>query len=287
MRVRSRLGRFGLGAALAVAGTSIALSGGTPAHAAVVNNTTAAPAGTVAASAVATCPPGQILTGAGGSIVGGGGNVTLTDVIPNIATATVTAWGHVNGGGVSPAFTVVAQAICLPVAPPPGYQLVVSSGPVNGAPIKTQPAFCPAGFRVMGLGAELAGGNGEVYYQSIAPDPALTVGVVTAGAAGGYVGPWGITTYAICGQPSAVAVPMLFDAAGPNNSASPKAQPSPVCPAGTRTTGVGGTVAPSATGSVLLSAIGANAAQDMTTATAVEDGTYLPPWDLRVFNICW
>jgi hypothetical protein len=267
-------------------GTGIAVASAAPAHAAVVNNPNSVPAGTTSARAVAACPAGQILTGSGGSVTGGG-DVTLTDVIPDIAAGTVTAWGHVNAGGVSPAFTVTAQAICAPIAPPAGYTVVAAPGPVDATPVKTWPASCPAGLRLMGTGARLVGGDGQVYYQQIAPDPALTTTIVTAGASGGYLGPWGIVAYAICGLPPAGVVPQLYDLTGPNNSASPKAQPSPVCPAGTFTFGVGAALSPSATGSVLLAALGANAAQDMATAGAVEDGVYLPTWLLRAYNICW
>jgi hypothetical protein len=274
-------------AALTVVGAGIAVAGGTPAQAAVINNANPVPAGTTSAAAVATCPAGQILTGSGGSVTGGGGDVTLTDVIPDIAAGTVTAWGHVNAGGVSPAFTVTAQAICAPIAAPAGYTIVVRPGPINATPIKTQPAACPNGLRLLGTGAELVGGNGEVYYQSIAPDPALTSSVVTAGAAGGYAGTWGIVAYAICGLPPAGVVPQLYDLTGPVNSVSPKAQASPVCPAGMFTTGVGGTLSPSTTGSVLLAALGADLAQDMATAGGVEDGVYLPSWAVQASNICW
>jgi hypothetical protein len=58
--------------------------------------------------------PGEFLTGAAGGINGGGGDVTLTDVIPDLAAQSVTVWGHSNPGAVPGAYEVVATAICVP-----------------------------------------------------------------------------------------------------------------------------------------------------------------------------
>lgn len=287
MAHRSWLARLGLAGALAIAGTGVALGAAAPAAATVANATVAAPAGTIMINAVATCPGGQYLTGAGGAVVNGNGDVTLTDIIPDTVARTVTVWGHANGGAAPAAYQVRAQAICLPGPPPPNYQLVVSRGPAGPAAWNSQPVACPAGTNLLGLGASLDGANGNVLYQTIRPT-SLTDGLVQAGAAAGFGGSWQLTAYAMCASPVPGFTPLpLSSATGLTNSVTPKATPGPVCPAGTVTTGVGGTVSRSALGNVMLSEVTSNAAQDQPTGGADEDGLYLPTWNLTTHNICW
>jgi hypothetical protein len=287
VKSQSRLARLAVAGCLVLAGTGASVVAATPAAAAVVGATTAAAAGTVSANAVATCPAGEFLSGAGGSIVNGNGDVTLTDVIPDLATQSVTVWGHSNPGAVPGAYTVVAQAICVPGAVPANYQLITSASANNPVPLKNQAVLCPTGTNLLGLGAELLNADGAVFYQRIEPNAALTGGAVTAGASGGFAGPWQVNAYAICATLPAALTGTLVSATGASNSVDLKAQASGVCPAGALTTGVGATVAASATGNVLISALTANAAQDNAGAGAVEDGLYLPPWDLTSHNICW
>lgn len=287
MNRRSTLYRLGLATSIIVAGTGLALATAAPAQAAVVTTPVAAAPGDVDQVATATCPPGQFLSGAGGAVAGGNGDVTLTDVTPDLGTATVTVWGHANPGAVPGAYTVVAQAICVPGPPPANYQLVTAASPLNPDPVKTEVAVCPAGTRLLGLGNEIRNADGQALYQSSEPDPTLNFATVRAGATGGFVGNWRLIAYGICGTPPPGVVPMLYSATGPLNSADPKLEASPACPAGSWTTGVGGAVRRTAIGTVLLSGFLANGAQDMATTTAVEDGLYLPTWDLTAHNICW
>jgi len=286
MSHRSTLTRLGAVAGLVVSACAVAVLTATPANAAVINATTAAAAGTVAASATATCPAGQFLSGAAGSVVGGAGDETMTDVIPNLATQSVTVWGHTNPGAVAPgAYTVVAQAICVPGNAPPNYVLITSASANNTDPIKDQVAVCPAGTNLLGTGAELLNADGNAFYRRIEPDPALTQVSVTAGAAGGFAGPWQLLAFAICATPAVAG--NLVTATGPFNSNDPKAQPSGACPMGALTTGVGGGFSLSAISNVMLIRVTANAAQNQAVSGAIEDGTYLPPWALTAYNICW
>ena len=286
MNHRSTLTRLGAVAGLVVSASAVAVLTATPANAAVINATTAAAAGTVAASATAACPAGQFLSGAAGSVVGGAGDATMADVIPNLGTQSVTVWGHANPGAVAPgAYTVVAQAICVPGNAPPNYVLITSASANNTDPIKDQVAVCPAGTNLLGTGAELLNADGNAFYRRIEPDPALTQVSVTAGAAGGFVGPWQLLAFAICATPAVAG--NLVAATGPSNSNDPKAQPSGACPMGALTTGVGGGFSLSAISNVMLIRVTANAAQNQAVSGAVEDGTYLPPWALTAYNICW
>ena len=285
MSHQSNLTRLGAVAGLVMSASAVAVLAATPANAAVINATTAAAAGTVAASATATCPAGQFLSGAAGSVAGGAGDVTMTDVIPDLGTQSVTVWGHSNPGAVPGPYTVVAQAICVPGNNPPNYLLIVSASANNADPIKDQVAVCPAGTNLLGTGAELRNADGNAFYQRIEPDPALTQVSVTAGAAAGFAGAWQLFAYAICATPAVAG--NLVTATGPVNSNDPKAQPSGFCPMGAITTGVGGGFSLSAIGNAMLIRVTANAAQDQAVSGAIEDGTYLPPWALTAYNICW
>lgn len=286
--IRGRLARLAVagGVVLAATGAAVTAAAG-PAQAAVIVNATAAAAGQVSQSSVAACPAGQFLTGAGGQIVGGTGDVTLTDVIPDLAAQTVTVWGHSNPGAAPPAYSVVAQAICVPGAAPANYQLVTAVSANNPNPIKSQPAACPAGTAVMGLGAQLAGASGQVFYQQIQPNAALAGGTVTAAASGGFAGNWQVTTHLICATPPAGIAAALVTATGPNNNASPKSQASPACPGNALTTGVGGQISNTAAGNVILSQMMANGGQNGSFSGGVSDGLFLANWSATTFNICW
>jgi hypothetical protein len=247
------LPRLAVTAGLAVAGTGAVVAGtAVPAQAAVITATSAAAAGTVTQTATAFCPAGQFLSGGGGAIVGGGGDVTLVDIIPDLAAQSVTVRGRANPGAAPPAYVVLAQSICVPGAVPANYQLVSSVSANNGNPIKTEVVACPAGTNLLGLGAELQGGFGAVFYERMEPNVAVDAAEVTASASGGFAGPWQLTAYGICATPPAGVAVGIVTATGPNNNNSPKATPTGACPAGTLTTGVGGRLSPNATGNVFL-----------------------------------
>ncbi|MFG1604873.1 hypothetical protein [Actinoplanes sp. NPDC049265] len=273
-------------AAVALGASAVLVTLAPAAQAAVVNNRVTAPAGMIAQSATATCPAGEFLSGAGGGVIGGNGDVTLTDAIPDLPGQSVTVWAHANPGAVPGAYDVVAQAICVPGAPPPGYQVVTMTSPGNAVAVKGQFAACPAGTGLLGLGASLQGGDGQVFYRQIEPNPALSGGTVSAGASGGYLGPWSVTAYAICATPPPGVVGSLRVSTGPNNNTSPKAQAA-VCPNNSLVTGVGGAIAIAGTGNVLISGALANQAQDTATSSAVSDGLFLPPWDLTSYAVCY
>lgn len=279
-----RLTRALAAAGLALACAAAALAVPSPAQAAVVTVSVAAPAGTAARSATATCPAGQYLTGAGGSVSPAGGNVTMTDLLPDLATASVTVWGHVNPGAL-PAFDVVAQAICAPGAPPANYQLVQAASPLNANPNKTQQATCPANTRLLGSGMQLDGAIGQAFPQRIEPNAALTAVQATAAAAGGFAGNWRLTTYGICGTPPAGF--QLLSSSSAVNNVNPRAVTSPGCPAGWLTTGVGAETTANAAGNVVLRQATTNITQDRATAGAIEDGAFGAAWGLSTHNVCW
>jgi hypothetical protein len=291
-RARTVVARIALTTGVTLAAVGAAIMVGTPAQAGVSTVTVAAPAGLVAQSATAQCPIGEFLSGAAGGILGGGGDVTLTDVIPNLVTRSVTVWGHTNSAA-TPAYSVVAQANCLPGPPPANYQLVQASSGLNAAPTKNVVANCPAGTSLMGTGAQLQGAFGQAFYRAVLPNFALDSNTVFADAIAGFGGNWEATAYGICATPPGAApfrIAQTF--VGGPTPANAKSQASGPCGAvGARTTGVGATAAPGAavSGFVFISRMSTNLAQSEVTVAADEGrnpGANVA-WDLAAYNICW
>lgn len=287
----TRLTRIAVTTAMVLASMGAAITVAKPAHATVVRNSVPALAGTVAQSATATCPNNQFLSGAGGGVTGGGGDVTLTDVIPNLATRSVTVWAHTNSP-VMPAYTVGAEAICVPGPAPANHVLVSNTTGPNAVVNKSVVATCPAGTQLLGTGYEMNQAFGKAFPRWIYPNFALTTNTVVADATGALVGnPWQLTAHAICGTPPAGVAPSRLGNGGVVNPASPKTTSTIACPAGTRTTGVGSLVAPgpAVAGFVLINGISANLGQDVATTSAVEGNNPGAgvAWHVDAYNICW
>jgi hypothetical protein len=281
---RVPLARFLAATGLAVAGTATVLAVATPAQAGVATTVVSAPAGTVVESATAFCPAGEHLTGGAGSVNLGGGLVTMTDVIPDLPTNSVTVWAHANSAA-PPAFDVVAQAICAPGAPPANYVRVQSASPVNAAPTKTQVATCPANTLLLGTGLQLNAAFGQALPSRIAPNPAVNAVLGSATTIPGFAGNWQLITYGICGTPPNNV--LLRTSAGPINNVNPKSWSTLNCPPGWLTTGGGAELTPNAAGNVVLRQMTTNIPQDTVTAGGVEAWAFPQVWGLTAHNICW
>jgi hypothetical protein len=288
----TRLTRIAVTIGMVLASTGAAITTATPAHAAVVE--VAVPgAGLAAQSATAECLPGEFLSGAGGGITGGGDDVTLTDIIPDVAAGSVTVWGHTNSPAI-PAYTVVAQAICVPGPAPANYQLVSNTTGSIVDDNKVVAATCPAGTQVLGTGYEIDQAFGKAFPRWNYPDVPLTNNTVVADAMGALVGnPWELIAYAICATPSPLgAAPFRTANASAASSADSKTETTADCPATTPlTTGVGAATASTAAlgGFVFINEISTNLAQERATARAVE-GVNLgagDTWYAVAANICW
>jgi hypothetical protein len=141
----------------------------------------AAATGTVR-TAVADCPLGQVMLGAGGRIVDGHGAVVLSAVVPDQALGSVTVRGEARPGYAGD-WMVRATAVCAEV--PSGVDVrLVPSGVQPGV------ATCPAGTRVTGTGFRLPPGG---YLTGLVPSADLTR--VTVGSGGSASDP---VAYAIC-----------------------------------------------------------------------------------------
>ena len=291
-RTGSRLTRIAVTIGMVLASTGAAITVAPPAHASVMQ-AEADGVGLGPQSATATCGPGEFLSGAGGGITGGGDDVTLTDVIPDVAAGSVTVWGHTNSAAM-PAYTVVAQAICVPGPTPPNYQLVRTTSGLNTVANKAVAASCPGGTQVLGTGYEIDQAFGKAFPRWNYPDVPLTNNTVVADAMGALVGnPWELIAYAICATPSPLgAAPFRTANASAASSADSKTETTADCPATTPlTTGVGAATASTAAlgGFVFINEISTNLAQERATARAVE-GVNLgagDTWYVVAANICW
>jgi hypothetical protein len=161
-------------------------SGGSPANAAVT----------------ATCPAGTRVVGAGGGIPSDGSpplQVVMYRLTPDAGLTSVTVAGHEDEVGDDLGWVVFASPICG--VAPPGLELVVANSPSDSSD-KSVTATCPAGKNLLGAGARISGGVGEVVIDDVAPNHALT-GVLVTGLEDetGYSGTWAAHAYAICASP--------------------------------------------------------------------------------------
>jgi hypothetical protein len=155
--------------------------------------------------AVASCPSGKQVVGAGGAAIGGTqgtaeGEVMLHEVIPAESLTSVTARGFEDPDGYAGIWFVRAYALCA--TPPAGLERVFAQSPTDDFDPGSATATCPVGKNVLGAGAQLIGGAGTVVLDDMRPD-ALLRSVTATGFAGdqGVVGASGVAAYAICANP--------------------------------------------------------------------------------------
>jgi hypothetical protein len=157
----------------------------------------------VVKNAVATCPTGKRLINAGGYIVGGGGNVGMDDIYPDLAANSVT----VTGKETDPLLTnwwVSAVATCADE--PAGLELYWGISTLTDSfYLKTAAASCTGNKTLLGSGATVEGGAGEAILDAIAPNggpgiPATRVDV-QAFESDPLADDWTANAFAICADP--------------------------------------------------------------------------------------
>ena len=143
-----------------------------------------------------TCPAGTRVIGTGAE-VSHTGEVLLTRVVPTpgLQSVDVTAYRYAAAAVAN----MQAAAVAYCATPPPGLQRVGTTSPANDDEIKSATATCPAGKHVLGTGAAILPGSGNVMIDDIRPDAALTAVTVTGLAT--ETAPtfdWSVTAYATC-----------------------------------------------------------------------------------------
>jgi hypothetical protein len=119
----------------------------------------------------ATCPDGEHVTGGGGGVIDGQGNVALAAVIPDASLTSVVATG-IARPGYTGAWAVAVTATCSSRG---GTPQRVASGPattVDGVTVAT--AACPAGWNLVGTGFDLTDLAHPARLVGLAPNADLT-----------------------------------------------------------------------------------------------------------------
>jgi hypothetical protein len=231
-------------------------------------------------SVTATCPSGKRVVGAGGQLGVEEGQVVLGFVRPDAALNAVTAQGREDENGTAASWFVTAYAICAP--PPPGLERVSAQSPSNSAN-KAVTASCPAGKRLIGTGAEIDGGGGQVAPNDVIPGSSLK-GVTVQGLEdeNGTGVNWRARAYAVCANPVAGLERVV--ATSPTNSFAKNINAS--CPPGKQMTGVGAELGGGG-GDVVLNRLEPSPALSTMIVTGFEDedGTSAN-WFARAFAIC-
>lgn len=150
------------------------------------------------ANVTATCPAGRTVIGTGGAVHPGRGVVMLAGIVPTASA--VTALGVEVAPGWGSSWNVQSWAICA--FPINGFMIAVATGPTNSLSPKSLPSPCPAARFVHGVGFQLGGGTGEIFFNGSFPIPAgptsTTVQTLAAEDQTGFGGNWAIRTYAVC-----------------------------------------------------------------------------------------
>lgn len=223
---------------------------------------------------------GKQVLGAAGEITGGGGQVSMDAIRPNAALNIVDVQGVEDENGFAGNWTVTGHLICANSVP--GLERRASTS-VSDSLNKARTANCPTSKRVVGGGAEIGGGAGQVVIEDIRPN--ATLKSVTANGVEdetGFDGNWTVTTYAICANP--IAGLQLVTATSPSNSTNKSV--TATCPVGKNLVGVGAERTGGA-GQVVIDAIVPNAQLTSVTVGAAEDETgFASGWSVKAHAIC-
>lgn len=233
----------------------------------------------ISKSVTVNCPVGQRVYGAGGEINGGSGNVTLDDITPNLTLTSVFVTAAENGAFAGN-WTVTGYAICGPNTL--NLQRIQFTSATNSLSSKSVFAGCPTGLRLYGLGAELNGASGAVFFDDLTPNAGLTGVTVTAFENGAFAGNWSVTGFAICGNPATTMTRVVASSA--TNSLSLKSIFAG-CPAGTRVHGVGAEI-DGAIGNVVIDDLTPHPSLLGATASGFENGAFAGNWRVTAYAIC-
>lgn len=233
-------------------------------------------------TAVATCPAGKRVIGTGARISGGQGQVAIDDLTPNANLTAVRVTGYEDDDGFSGNWTVLAIAICA--NPLPGLERVANAEGPNPDNAKSVDAQCPGTKRVIGSGAEITGGLGQVNIEFLFPQftPRLSSGRAFEDQDGAS-GNWTFTVYSICADSSLPGQRLQAESTG-FDSLSPKGITAG-CPA-QRVVSPGFAIV-QGNGQVAIQEIIPNSTLTTHRVAAAEDQDGLSGvWDLRSFPTC-
>ena len=140
-------------------------------------------------SVTATCPAGKQLVGAAaGKTFEAGGQVRMLALRPSSDLRSVVSIFREDETGFGGTWQATSYALCS--TPLTGMQRVAVTSASNSV-AKSVTATCPSGKRLIGVGGETAGGQGQVVLDVLRPNQGLTAAVVSAREdRNGFAGNW-------------------------------------------------------------------------------------------------
>ena len=271
------------------------LTGVGPAAAAVPGlvsvDATLNPSSSQSQSVTVACPAGTKLINAGGYITDGAGSVAMDDIFPNSTNDSVTVTGK-ETDPYGAAWRPTAVATCAPALP--GLTWIHEASPPSAVD-KSVTATCPDGTTLVGTGATIEDGFGEVLITTIAPQNggvgvAADAVTVEAKEEAAYAATWIVNAFAACAAP--LAGPEVIRVATSFDSSDPKSKLAE-CSDGKVATGGGvGTVTdPAGLGNVVVDDVspnrGAGVGPTMTTTHAWVEDPFIGSWMLFSYAMCF
>jgi len=167
----------------------------------IVQASSSAAAGSTIAAAIAVCPAGKKVIGAGG-VTAGKPNYILDTM--DIAADLSSVYVETTAAHADPATAPLAIAYAICIDPVPGQQRVAALGSYDSSD-KTQSVVCPLGTKVFGVGGGMTGALGQALLTSLYPSRASVLGRTYYGVvlkavedADGDAGTWKVDTYGVC-----------------------------------------------------------------------------------------
>jgi hypothetical protein len=181
---------------------------------------------------------------------------------------------------------VIATAVCA--SPLTGYSIQSATSNFTQTTSQTAQAACPPGRSVIGAGASLSNGFGQVSIAELrlsTPPNNTTVSASAITDKDGYTGNWSVTAYAICADPLPGWTPT--DSVSARNNNSTKVQPA-FCATGKSPVG-GGWSLPASTAptDIYITRLAITTAADPNvTAAATAATTTTSNWGIITQSIC-
>jgi hypothetical protein len=240
----------------------------------------------------ADCPLGKRVIGGGGGAIEfidvddpGGANPALTELRPLSFYDGVTTRDSysVSAAETPPGTTndwwITAYAVCAD--PLPGLNIVSVSTTFSSRAIQATAVSCGGGV-VIGTGARVSTRTGNVVLQVARPShPGDSARAQGHEVAGGFIGHWSLTAYAVCVPTKPAGYEVVFAESNARLSESYK-HGFAYCPSGKRLLSSGAAITNIAPGHVSLEGIIPRTNDRRTYVWAVENTSYLPNWDYIV-----
>lgn len=189
------------------------------------------------------CPPGKKIFGGSFDLQGAEGAIVLDDFIPfdnGVQSGLIVGAGEIVGpgessdtSGTSAQWQIAATAVCG--TPPPGYAIHRQSSVFPNLPSQTADATCPGEKRVLGAGASLTNGFGQVSVSVLEIVSTSSVRATGLEDKDRYSEQWVVTAYAICADATLPGWGVAFNRTPVDNSVTKTT--TALCPGPVKVTG--------------------------------------------------